>query len=195
LEGETDWLASVCAQTLGARMFAAAQRKLPALTPHGSIEHIQFPFKQWDGYIGPWSEHFGKGRGQVYSLDGTQPLRSCQEVEVAKLLRSIRDSAFWFSGYNVTKMPEIWRPWAGTLKNGPGWLSHLDAAIREQIRSPAGGMPDVVAWDEREPLRSAIFVECKAPRESFKEAQEDWVRAALNTGLYASQIAVAVRPF
>ena len=30
---------------------------------------------------GPWHEHFGKGRGQVRSLDGTEPLRSCNEIE------------------------------------------------------------------------------------------------------------------
>jgi hypothetical protein len=56
-------------------------------------------------------------------------------------------------------------------------------------------MPDVVAWNDNDPLGSAIFIECKGPRESFKEAQEDWVRAAQNSGVEASQIAVAVRPF
>src|SRR4051794_27388422 len=46
-----------------------------------------------------------------------------------------------------------------------------------------GGMPDVVAWSEQEPLRSAIFVECKGPREAVGEAQEDWIWAARHAGV------------
>jgi hypothetical protein len=44
-------------------------------------------------------------------------------------------------------------------------------------------MPDVVAWDHREPLESALFVECKGPREAFLEAKEEWVWAAGQAGL------------
>jgi hypothetical protein len=56
-------------------------------------------------------------------------------------------------------------------------------------------MPDVVAWSEEEPLRSAIFVECKGPREAVSETQEDWIWAAQHAGVELSQIAVSVRPF
>jgi hypothetical protein len=56
-------------------------------------------------------------------------------------------------------------------------------------------MPDVVAWNDRDPLASAIFIECKGRGESFKEAQEDWVWAALGAGVGVTQIAVTVLPF
>ena len=131
----------------------------------------------------------------MHSLHGTAPLRSCQEVEIAKLLRTVRNHAFWFSGYGVTRMPAIWSPWVRSLATAPEWLDSLDLAIREKISSRTGGMPDVVAWDDRDPLSSAIYVECKGPRETFKEAQEDWVWAALECGVSTCQIAVAVRPF
>ncbi|MBK5115812.1 MAG: VRR-NUC domain-containing protein [Thermoleophilia bacterium] len=157
---------------------------------------MQFEFRQWDGPIGPWAEHFGKGRGQVHSLDGTEPLRSCNEVEVAKRLRAVRDHAFWFSGYNPSKVPEIWRPWVRSLDaDVPDWLTSLDARIRDQIRSAGGGMPDVIAWNDLEPLGSALFIECKGHRERFGEAQEDWVWAARRAGVRLSQIDVSVRQF
>ena len=75
---------------------------------------VRFPFRPWDGPVGPWAEHYGKGRGQVHSLDGTEPFRSCNEVEVAKRLSRVRDNSFWFSGYSP-HVPEIWRPWVRTL--------------------------------------------------------------------------------
>lgn len=157
---------------------------------------MQFEFRRWDGPVGPWTEHFGKGRGQVYSLDGLDPVRSCNEIEVAKRLRVVRDEAFWFSGYNPSTVPELWRPWVRSLDaEAPRWLITLDAEIRERISSPKGGMPDVVAWSENEPRKSAIFVECKGPNEAIGEAQEDWVWAAQEAGLDADQIAVSVRPF
>ena len=34
-------------------------------------------------------------------------------------------------------------------------------------------MPDVVAWDDLNPIESALFVECKGPSEAVREAQED----------------------
>jgi hypothetical protein len=51
-----------------------------------------------------------KGEVRCISLDGAAPLRSCNEVEVAKRLRDVRQHAYWFSGYNVARVPEIWRP-------------------------------------------------------------------------------------
>jgi hypothetical protein len=160
------------------------------------LEHIQFDFRRWDGPALPWREDFGKGRGQVYSLDGSEPVRSCNEVEVAKRLRKVRDQAFWFSGYNPTAVPEIWRPWVWSLKGEvPEWLAALDAKIRRRIRSRAGGMRDVVAWSEREPLRSAVFIECKGRKEPFDPTQEDWAWAARKAGVRVSQIAVSVRPW
>lgn len=161
------------------------------------MEHVQFDFRQWDGPVSDdWYEHFGKRRGQVHSLDGTEPLRSCNEVEVAKRLRRARNHAYWFSGYNPTVIPEIWRPWVRSLQGeAPEWLVSLDLRIRKLIRSRSGGMPDVVAWNDAEPIRSALFVECKGPREKVAEAQEDWVWAARRVRVRPSQIAVSLRPF
>jgi hypothetical protein len=161
------------------------------------VEHLQFEFQRWDGPIGAWHEHFGKGRGQVRSLDGTEPLRSCNEIEVAKRLRTVRDHAFWFSGFGARHIPEIWRPWLRQSSQSalPDWLASLNVAIRAKITFPSGGMPDVVAWNDRRSHRSAIFVECKGRGESFTQAQEDWVWAAHDSGVALSQIAVSLRPF
>ena len=71
----------------------------------------------------------------------------------------------------------------------------LDGEFRVRIRSRRGGMPDVVAWNENDPLESAIFVECKGRGESITEAQEDWVSAAQRAGIRPVQVAVSVRPF
>ncbi|PWU08553.1 MAG: hypothetical protein C5B50_29345 [Verrucomicrobia bacterium] len=92
-------------------------------------------------------------------------------------------------------MPEIWRPWVLSVAELPDWLRRLEKAIRAVIRCQNGGMPDVVAWDDGNSIHSALFVECKGPKEGFREAQEDWVWAALESGVRPDQIAVSVRPF
>jgi VRR-NUC domain len=190
------WIDSIGASRRGEVLVAARRpRRSPEHGPPPLVAQIEFDFRQWDGPIGEWSEHFGKGRGQVYSLDGGEPLRSCQEVEVAKRLRVARDHAFWFSGYSVARVPSIWRPWVSSLAEAPDWLVSLDRPIRQRIASRKGGMPDVVAWDDLDPLGSAIFIECKGPRETFKPAQEDWLWAALRAGVRRPQIAVAIRTF
>lgn len=194
--GEAEWVEAVGARSVGKRRFAARGRRLPALGAASEVEHVEFPFTRWDGRVGEWREHFGKGGRQVYPLGGKPPIPSCNEIEVAKALRSVRDHAFWFSGYNANLVPEHWRPWVRTLgPESPAWLLSLDHDVRLRIPSKGGGMPDVVAWKENESRASAIFVECKGRFESIKEAQEDWVFAAQAVGIRLSQIAVSVRPF
>jgi hypothetical protein len=191
-----DWVEAIGARSLGQRAFTARERKSSPYGPPSEVEHFQFAFKRWDGPIRPWKEHFGKGKGQVHSLDGAEPLRSCNEVETAKRLRTVREHAFWFSGYNPTAVPDIWRLWVRSLGvEAPDWLTALDAAVRDRIRSPKGGMPDVVAWNTDEPLASAIFVECKGPNERIGESQEDWVWAVRQQGIGLPQVAVSLRPF
>jgi hypothetical protein len=153
-----EWMGIVGATSIGLRPFAARKRDRPRFVRARGIEHVQFEFQRWEGPIGPWHEHFGKGRGQVRSLDGTEPLRSCNEVEVAKRLRTVRDHAFWFSGFGTRHIPEIWRPWLRECSRSamPDWLAALDETIRARIASQAGGMPDVVAWNDRQSLRSAL---------------------------------------
>jgi hypothetical protein len=56
-------------------------------------------------------------------------------------------------------------------------------------------MPDIVAWDPDQELKSVLFAECKGPKEKNKEAQEDWVAAAIDNGVSASNFAVAIRVF
>jgi hypothetical protein len=180
---------------LGRHPFEAVGRKSRRFTGPRKVEHVQLPFRQWDGRIGPWKEHFGKGHGQIYPLLWSKPKRSCNEVEVAKILRQIRDHAFWFSAYNTANMPKIWRPWVRSMDELPPWLEELDSVIRVKITSRRGGMPDVVAWNDDHPLRSALFVECKGPKEKFKESQEDWISIAFAKGLEVSHVAVSVRPF
>ena len=94
-------LKQVGARSLGLHVVAARVRRAPPRGMPSLAEHVQFPYRRWDGPIGTWGEHFGKGRGQVHSLDGDAPTRSCNEVEVAKRLRAVGENAYWFSGYNV----------------------------------------------------------------------------------------------
>jgi hypothetical protein len=111
-------------------------------------------------------------------------------------MRAVRDHSFWFSGYKPSGVPEIWRPWVCPFAEAPYWLSSLDESVRQLIPSRKwDGMPDVVAWNDNGSLGSAIFIECKGPREAFRDTQEDWAWAASRAGLQPTQIAVAVRPF
>jgi VRR-NUC domain len=190
----SDWIDRVGAKRLGLRPVVATARKHPEVGAPVVVEHVAFAFRSWDEEIGAWHEHFGKRRGQAYSLDGTDPLRSCNEVEVAKKLRAVHQHAYWFSQYQPTLVPESWRPWVRSLgTHAPAWLIDLDHRVRPVMRSPRGGMPDVVAWNDVEPLASAVFVECKGLKEPFLEAQEDWVAAAVPSGVGRDQLAVSVR--
>jgi hypothetical protein len=193
-DAEPDWIELIGARSLGSRPLAAASRKRPPLGPPSPVLHIQPEFRQWDGPVGEWRDHFGKGRGQVHSLDGKDPLRSCNEVEIAKLLRRVREHAYWFSQYSVDLVPQIWRPWVRSLgAETPAWLAAFDGRVRERVHSRRGGMPDVVAWNDDDPLQSAFFIECKGPDEPFSESQEDWVLGAREAGLQLSQLGVSLR--
>lgn len=175
--------------------FAAGRRLHPPRRRTPVVSHLFIEYRQWDGPKLSWSEDFGKGRGQVYARDGKEPVRSCNEVEVGKALRRVRENAVWVSSYLPARVPQLWRPWTIGPAQAPGWLTRLDRAIRGMIPAPKGGIPDVVAWSEEAPLESALFVECKGETEDFKEAQEDWVAAAIEAGVRADQFAVAVRTF
>ena len=186
-----DWIETIGSRPIGESPLAASLRKAPQYGPPSVVAHIELDLRPWDGPLGSRRDHFGKGAGQVRSRDGTPPLRSCQEVEVVKSLRTVRDHAYWFSGFGG--VPEPWQPWASSLRAAPDWLAALDKAIRSLITSRRGGMPDVVAWNDHDPVASAIFIECKAPGETFLEAQEDWAWAALRVGVRSDQIAVSLR--
>ena len=159
--------------------FAAIDRRAPRRARAPLVIHFDLPYRQWDGPRLSWAEDFGKGKGQVYARDGGEPERSCNEVEVAKRLRTIREQAFWFSSYSPRQSPSLWRPWARAPEEAPAWLRDVDARIRLTISSSLGGIPDVIAWNGQGSLSSALFVECKGPKETFKEAQEDWITTAL----------------
>jgi hypothetical protein len=62
----------------------------------------------------------------------------------------------------------------------PAWLKEIDHDIRRRISSAAGGVPDVVGWNEDDPQTSARFIECKAIGETIKESQQDWVTDAIS---------------
>lgn len=120
-------------------------------------------------------------------------IRSCNEVEVAKKLRSIRQHAYWISCYSPSQIPALWRPWAWAPEEAPKWLLKLDRDVRQRTDDAKGGVPDVVAWND-ENLGSALFFECKGRRERSKEGQGDWLAFALQLGVRGEQSAVAVRP-
>lgn len=190
-----EWWGGVPGTTVRVLPFVARSRSSEQVRNTPQIRHVEIPYRRWDGPIGPWAEHFGKGRQQVYPLDGGPPERSCNEVEVAKLLRKVRDEAFWVSSYNPTMIPQLWRPWVIAPKEMPDWLKEFDHSLRRSMVSPRGGIPDVVAWDDVGSLESAVFVECKAPKEKVKESQKDWTSAAIEEGVSPSRLAVALRVF
>jgi lactoylglutathione lyase len=193
-ESHARWIDRIGARSLGAHPIAARKRKRPASRPPLLVEHMTFDFRPWDGPAGSFRDDFGKGLGQVYSLDGAEPVRSCNEVEVAKKLQAIRQHAYWFSQFQPTLVPEIWRPWVRSLRvDAPAWLAAMDRSLRRHMAAPLGGMPDVVAWDDADPMHSALFVECKASKESLLEAQEDRAHAAAHVGIELHQLPVSVR--
>lgn len=175
--------------------FYANDRQRPGQREAPTVVHLDVLYRQWDGPRLSRTEDFGKGRGQVYSRDGGEPLRSCNEVEVAKRLRRIRQNAYWISSYSTATLPEIWRPWTLGLQQVPAWLFYLNREIGRLTGKSNGGVPDVVAWNDERSSSSALFVECKAPKEGFKDSQERWIAAALACGVAPTQIAVAVRQF
>jgi hypothetical protein len=92
------WATEYGAELLGQKPFAAVKRKHRRHAIPRKVEHFQLPFRQWDGRIKrSMKEDLRKGRGQVYPLDGCKPIRSCNEIEVAKILRHFREHAFWVS--------------------------------------------------------------------------------------------------
>jgi hypothetical protein len=193
---DPNWVDIMGARPTGERPPAARRpRKSAEYGPPSAVAHIEFDFRQWDGAIGEWSEHFGKGRGQVQSLDGGAPVRSCQEVEVAKRLRSVRDHAFWFSGYSASRVPDIWRPWVRTLADAPDWLVSLSTAIRQRISSRKGGMPDVVAWDDHDSLAPPSSSSARVRARRSRTPKRTGFGAARLAGVHITQIAVSVRPF
>lgn len=190
-----EWLSSLGTGRLREVPFAARKRSMDRRQEPPVVTQIELPYRQWDGHVGPWSNHLGKATKQVYPLDGGPPERSCNEVEVAKLLRKVRREAHWVCSFAPNKVPSIWRAWSIDPKDLPAWLKELDRKIRAGLTSKTGGIPDVAAWDPDDPLETLVLVECKGPREDIKEGQEDWVVAALEYGLDRDNFAVAVRPF
>jgi hypothetical protein len=123
----------------------------------------------------------------------TEPLRSCNEIEIAKILRRVREHAFWVTAFDAKRLPSMWRDWVLPIRNVP--LRRIDDAARERVGSRRGGIPDVVAWNTNDSKRSALFVECKGAKERFDQAQEDWLWTVTRHGLSESQCSVSVRPF
>jgi hypothetical protein len=160
------------------------------------IEHVEIAYERWHGEIlDPKRDWMGKGRGCVKPLDGAQPEPSCNEVEVAKLLRARLGYEAWFFT-TWPSIPEDWRPWVSHEAAMPEWLRRLDEKIRDHPYGPAsGGMPDVVGWDPGipDPVESAVFVECKKPGEPVGKNQEPWVARAIALGVPPEAFAVAVR--
>lgn len=189
------WLTGISASTPRFRSFVAKKRKHGPLASPPELPQVVISLRQWDGDVGPWKEHFGKGRKQAYPLDGSEPLPSCIEVEVVKRLRRFCEFAFWVSCFNADQLPSRWRPYALSIEELPLWLKPIDQGIRRRIRSEGGGIPDALGWNASSPQSSARFVECKAEHEGIKESQQDWVSMAIAEHFARTQFAVAIRPF
>jgi hypothetical protein len=77
----------------------------------------------------------------------------------------------------------------------PEWLKSLDSAIRAVTKADKGGMPDVIGWNQAAALETALFVECKGPKERIRQCQKDWISAAFMSGVQPSQVAISLRSF
>jgi len=184
--------------------------KLKVGLPEGVTAFVEMRYKQWDGHPGEWHDSMGKSMKCVYPLDRKEPFRSCNEVEVAKLLRSGLGyeafflTTFWIPDGSAEDRPD-WRPWTIKKESFPAWLRKLDYDIRRLSWWPkktgggpkAGGMPDVVGWDPgaTDPARTAVFVECKGAGEATRQDQWPWFSAAIELGVPAERFGVAYRPF
>ena len=181
----TTWINRIGARTLGERALAAppAQRTTPPGGAPCLVTEIKLSgIRPWGGPEVSRRESFGKRRGQVHFVRDTTPEPSCHEVELAEAMRAVRDDAYWFSpgGFGGDPAPLASVGTLDAREGGPGpgscarLLADLNRSIRALIAAPHGGTPDVIAWDEVEPLSTAIFVECKGATEPFKQSQEDW---------------------
>ncbi len=192
---DTDWIRALGGGRRTKLPLAARKRKVQRTQAPPRVGHVEIRYRQWDGPRLPWSEDFGKASGQVYALDGGEPHRSCNEVEVAKLLRTVRKEAYWVCSYAPEKVPDLWKPWSISPYRLPDWLTGWDREVRRSMGTKIGGIPDVAAWDPDRPLETLVFVECKGPKEDIKEGQEDWAVAAFANGLPEENFAVALRTF
>ena len=190
----TNWIDRIGATHLGERAIAApaAEREAPRAARPFSVPEIELAgIRLWSGDQVSRRESYGKGNGQIHSLGGTTPEPSCHEVELAEALRSIREKSYWFSPGGFGGLPTRWHPWARStpgkkvagLADAPDWLADLDRSIRAIIAAPRGGTPDVIAWDDVNPIATAIFVECKGATEAFKASQGEWMWAARRLGV------------
>ena len=169
--------------------------KLGRATDPPEIQYIEIAYRGWDGTKGAHKDSMGKYGARVYPLDGGEPMPNCNEVEVAKLLRAkLGYEAFFLTTFSI---PDHWRPWTIPERSAPEWLKAFDREVRERPFGPRGdgGMPDVVAWNPSSisPRNTALFVECKKPRENVGKDQEPWFAAALALGVSPEACAVAVR--
>lgn len=155
--------------------------------------NVEISYKNWDKRIGNWSDHFGKGKSQVYSLDGKEPVRSCNEIEIVKLLRNAGFNSFWISTYNPKVIPGLWQPWVLSFKNMPIWLSEFDSRFRNKLSSKKGGIPDVIAWRPDSGLHSCIMIECKGKKEGLTTNQIRWLKLAFSNGFSPDQFGIAIR--
>ncbi len=166
-----EWIDALGSRRKTLLPFAAANRKQERRIQPPRIWHVERRYRQWDGPIGPWAEHFGKGRGQVYSLDGKEPIRSCNEVEVAKLLEAVRFEAFWISSYNPSAIPELWRSWVLAPAEMPNWLKDLDSRIRQRLRVRAVVSPTSLPGTLADHTKALSSSNVKAQRKTSKRAK------------------------
>jgi hypothetical protein len=94
---ERNWVMDIATASPTFASFAAKRRRRAALAPPPTLPHVVLPLRQWDRYVGPWKNHFGKGRKQAYPLFGVEPKPNCAEVGVVQLVRRYCQHAFWVS--------------------------------------------------------------------------------------------------
>ncbi len=74
------WVSALGSGRRALATFVATKRDLERFTEPPRIWHVEIAYTRWDGVIGLWEEHFGKGRQQVYPPDAGEPYRSCNEM-------------------------------------------------------------------------------------------------------------------
>jgi hypothetical protein len=128
----------------------------------------------FEGPIGPWREHFGKGKNQVRSPQGES---SCAEAEIVRLLRARGWNAAWLEDWASTSIPANWKWAVMEERELPSGIRLRHDRIRERSREVTGqraGCWDVIAWKDE----VLWYLEAKGPGDGLNKNQVAWWIAA-----------------
>jgi hypothetical protein len=131
---------------------------------------FELEFDLFEGPVGHWREHYGKGKGRVESPTGEA---SCAEAELVRILREGDWHAGWLEDYQTASIPQEWQ-WALVNETDlPPNVSERHKRIREELLARfglRGGCWDVIAWKGD----ALWYLETKGPKDGLSRNQIAW---------------------